>query len=257
LRASAFAPWIATIRTALRHAGGVRIDHAFGLARLWIVPQGAQASDGAYLAYPLDDLLRILAIESHRAGAVIVGEDLGTRPPGFVEPVAARGLLGMSVLWFERDEQGAFIPAVDFPEQALAMTGTHDVATVAGWWRGRDLDWNRRLGRDGGNSQDEEIRRMADRKALWSTIGKGAAMPPQDDPAPVVEAAVRHLGGTPSVLTIVPLEDLLGLDEQPNLPGTIDEHPNWRRRLSAPLADLLAEPVTARRIAALVEARRA
>ncbi len=257
LRASAFAPWIATIRTALRHAGGVRIDHAFGLARLWIVPEGAQASDGAYLAYPLEDLLRILAIESHRAGAVIVGEDLGTRPAGFVEPVAARGLLGMSVLWFERDKQGAFIPAADFPEQALAMTGTHDVATVAGWWRGRDLDWNRRLGRDGGNSQDEETRRMADRKALWSTIGKGAAMPPQDDPAPVVEAAVRHLGGSPSVLTIVPLEDLLGLDEQPNLPGTIDEHPNWRRRLSAPLADLLAEPVTARRIAALVEARRA
>lgn len=257
LRQSAFAPWIATIRTALRHAGGIRIDHAFGLARLWVVPKGGAASEGAYLAYPLDDLLRILAIESHRAGAVIVGEDLGTRPPGFVEPVTTRGVLGMRVLWFERDEDGAFIPAEDFPEQALAMTGTHDVATVAGWWRGRDLDWNRRLSRGSGNWQDEEERRMADRKALWSTIGAGAAMPPRDDPAPVVAAALKHLGGTPCALTIVPLEDLLALDEQPNLPGTIDEHPNWRRRLSAPLADLLAEPVTARRIAALVEARRA
>ena len=96
---------------------------------------------------------------------------------------------------------------------------------------------------------------MADRKALWSRIGNGAAMPSQDNPAPVVEAALRHLGGTPSTLAIVPLEDLLALDEQPNLPGTIDEHPNWRRRLSGPLADLLAEPATARRIAALVEAR--
>jgi 4-alpha-glucanotransferase len=257
LRQSAFAPWIATIRTALRHAGGIRIDHAFGLARLWVVPQGAAASEGAYLAYPFEDLLRILAIESHRAGAVIVGEDLGTRPPGFVEPVVTRGMLGMRVLWFERDEDGAFIPAEDFPEQALAMTGTHDVATVAGWWRGRDLEWNRRLGRGGGDWQDEEKRRMADRKALWSTIGNGAAMPPQNDPAPVVEAALRHLGGTASALTIVPLEDLLALDEQPNLPGTIDEHPNWRRRLSGPLADLLAEPATARRISALVEARSA
>jgi 4-alpha-glucanotransferase len=257
LRQSAFAPWIATIRTALRHAGGVRIDHAFGLARLWVVPEGAGASEGAYLAYPFADLLRILAIESHRAGAVIVGEDLGTRPPGFVEPAGERGVLGMRVLWFERDEDGAFIPADEFPEQALAMTGTHDVATVAGWWRGRDLDWNRRLNRGSGNWQDEETRRMADRKALWSTIGNGSKMPAQDDPAPVVEAALRHLGGTPSALAIVPLEDLLALDEQPNLPGTIDEHPNWRRRLSAPLADLLAEPATARRIAALVEARSA
>jgi 4-alpha-glucanotransferase len=255
LRQSAFAPWIATIRTALRHAGGIRIDHAFGLARLWVVPAGAAASEGAYLAYPFDDLLRILALESHRAGTVIVGEDLGTRPPGFVEPVVARGVLGMRVLWFERDEDGDFIPAEDFPEQALAMTGTHDVATVAGWWRGRDLDWNRRLGRGGGDWQDEEKRRMADRKALWSTIASGAAMPAQDNPAPVVEAALRHLGGTASALTIVPLEDLLALDEQPNLPGTIDEHPNWRRRLSGPLAELLAEPATARRISALVEAR--
>lgn len=96
---------------------------------------------------------------------------------------------------------------------------------------------------------------MADRKALWSTIGNGAAIPPQDNPAPVVEAALKHLGGTRSALTIVPLEDLLALDEQPNLPGTIDEHPNWRRRLSGPLADLLAEPATARCISTLVEAR--
>jgi 4-alpha-glucanotransferase len=255
LRQSAFAPWIATIRTALRHAGGIRIDHAFGLARLWVVPAGAAASEGAYLAYPFEDLLRILALESHRAGAVIVGEDLGTRPPGFVEPVATRGVLGMRVLWFERDEDGDFIPAAEFPEQALAMTGTHDVATVAGWWHGRDLDWNRKLGRGDGDWQDEEKRRMADRKALWTTIGAGAAKPAQNDPSPVVEAALRHLGGTPSALTIVPLEDLLALDEQPNLPGTIDEHPNWRRRLSGPLADLLAEPATARRISALVEAR--
>ena len=101
---------------------------------------------------------------------------------------------------------------------------------------------------------------MADRAALWSTIDPAAGatpQPAQDDPAPVVVAALAHLGRTPSTLAIVPLEDLLALEEQPNLPGTIDEHPNWRRRLSAPLAELLAEPATARRIVALIEARSA
>jgi 4-alpha-glucanotransferase len=254
LRQSGFAPWISTIRASLRHAGGVRIDHAFGLARLWVVPQGASASDGAYLTYPFADLLRIVALESHRAGAVIVGEDLGTRPPGFVEPVSEKAILGMRVLWFERDAAG-FSPAAAFPEQAVAMTGTHDTATVAGWWTGRDIEWNRRLARGEGWEQ-EERQRMADRKALWTRIAPPSAPQPEDDePGPVVEAAVAHLGRTPSTLAIVPLEDLLALEEQPNLPGTIDEHPNWRRRLSGPLADLLAEPATARRVAALIEAR--
>lgn len=254
LLASGFAPWIATLRAALRHAGGVRIDHAFGLARLWVVPEGAAATDGAYLSYPFADMLRVIAIESHRAGAVVIGEDLGTRPPGFVEPITDKAILGMRVLWFERDESG-FAPADTYPRDAVAMTGTHDTATVAGWWTGRDIDWNRRL--DRGDWQNEETQRMADRTALWSTIGGGAPQPAIDTPAPVIEAALAHLGRTPAVLAIVPLEDLLGLDEQPNLPGTIDEHPNWRRRLSGPLTELLAEPATARRLASLIEARRA
>lgn len=256
LRRSAFAPWIATLRASLRDAGGVRIDHAFGLARLWVVPEGRGAGDGAYLTYPFADMLRILALESHRAGAVIIGEDLGTRPSGFAEPVADKGILGMRVLWFERT-QGGFCAAAAFPEQAVAMTATHDTATVAGWWTARDIAWNRRLNR-GEDWEHEEKQRMADRSALWSTIEPSGAnpQPADDDPAPVVEAALAHLGSTPSVLAIVPLEDLLALEEQPNLPGTIDEHPNWRRRLSGPLADLLAEPATARRIASLIEARR-
>jgi 4-alpha-glucanotransferase len=258
LQQHAFAPWIATLRATLRHAGGVRIDHAFGLARLWVVPAGASAGEGAYLTYPFADMLRIIALESHRAGAVIVGEDLGTRPPGFVEPVAERAILGMRVLWFERSARG-FCPAGDYPPQAVAMTATHDTATVAGWWTGRDIDWNRRLGR-GEGWQHEETQRMADRSALWSTIDPARGATPQpanDDPAPVVEAALAHLGSTPSALAIIPLEDLLALEEQPNLPGTIDEHPNWRRRLPGPLVELLAEPATARRLASLIEARQA
>ena len=255
LQQSAFAPWIATLRAALRHAGGMRIDHAFGLSRLWVVPEGATAAEGAYLSYPFADMLRVITLGSHRAGAVIIGEDLGTRPPGFVEPITDRAILGMRVLWFERDGHG-FCPASQFSAAAVAMTGTHDTPTIAGWWTGRDIDWNRRLGR-GDDWQQQETQRMADRSALWSTIGQGAPQPASDTPGPVVDAAIAHLGRTPSALTIVPLEDLLALDEQPNLPGTVTEHPNWRRRLSGPLADLLAEPTTARRLAALIEARRA
>ena len=261
LQRSGFAPWIAMVRTALRHAGGVRIDHAFGLARLWVVPAGADAGEGAYLAYPFADLLRLLALESHRAGALIVAEDLGTRPPDFVDPVEQRGILGMRVLWFEREGDGGFCPAPRFSEQALAMTSTHDTATVAGWWTARDLEWNRKLGRGAGpgaGGPTPEEARSAERLALWSAIGPaGAAAPQADDPAPVVEAALAHLGHTPSSLAIVPLEDMLAIEEQPNLPGTIDEHPNWRRRLSAPLSELLAEPATERRIGALAKARSA
>ena len=256
LTRSGFRPWIATIRAALRHAGGLRIDHAFGLARLWVVPEGATALQGAYVTYPLDDLLRLIALESHRAGALIVGEDLGTHPPGFAMAAADRGMLGMRVLWFERDCRGGFRGSRQFDADAVAMTGTHDTATVAGWWRGRDIAWNRQLAR-GGAQEEQESMRMKDRAALWEVIGGEAPQPATDDPAPVVEAALSHIGRTPAALAILPLEDLLALEEQPNLPGTVDEHPNWRRRLRAPLADLLAEPQTARRIAALAEARAA
>jgi 4-alpha-glucanotransferase len=173
-----------------------------------------------------------------------------------MDAVAARNIYGMRVLWFERSWDGRFITPEEFAPPTVAMTGTHDTATIAGWWRGRDLAWNRRLGR-GSDWDGAEHQRAEDRHKLWAAIGHGAPEPAVDDPEPVVEQAIAHLGQTRSELAIVPLEDLLALDEQPNLPGTIAEHPNWRRRLSSPLADLLAEPATARRIAALVAARHA
>ena len=105
-RSSGFAPFIATLRACMRHAGGVRIDHAMGLMRLWVVPRGAEASEGAYLAYPLDDLLRLTALESLQNRAVVIGEDLGTVPTGFRERLSAVGIYGMNVLWFERTGAG-------------------------------------------------------------------------------------------------------------------------------------------------------
>lgn len=257
LKASGYVPFIAMLRAALTRAGGLRIDHAFGLARLWVIPDGGR--DGAYLTYPFEDLMRLTALESHRANALIVAEDLGVAPHGFTSAIAEKHMAGMRVMWFERAEDGGFIGARDYPAESVAMTGTHDTPTVAGWWSGRDLDWAERLGRlpEGAMRASAEDRRAWDRGLLWSTFGEPEPRPAPDDPEPAVEAALRHVGRATSLLAIAPLEDLLALEEQPNLPGTIAEHPNWRRRLDAPLGELLDEPATARRIGALAGSRAA
>lgn len=252
LRDTGFAAFIATIRAALAHAGGIRIDHAFGLRRLWVVPEGASAAYGAYLDMPFDDLMRIVAMESHRAKAIVIGEDLGTVPDGFREAMDARAMLGMRVLWFERDADG-FVPPVKWSPDAVAMTGTHDLATVAGWWSGRDIGWTWALGRTS-EAVDEVADRAAraeDRAALWAAFDTDLDQPAADDTDPVVDAAIAHVASTPCALAIVPVEDLAGLVEQPNLPGTIDEHPNWRRRLPDTTEALLDRADVTARIDAL------
>lgn len=247
LERTGFRAFIDTLRVALAHAGGIRIDHALGLERLWVIPAGEDASRGAYLKMPGDHLRRIVAIEAHRAEAVVIAEDLGTVPPGFRDTLAERCMLGMRVLPFERDEDGGFVPPAAWDEAAVAMTGTHDTPTLAGWWKERDIDWAEQLGRSGA----DRARRGGERAALWHAMGK-----PGDPPvAAPVDAMIAHVASAPCPLAIVPLEDLLGLEEQPNLPGTIDEHPNWRRRMDAPTAALLARRDVARR-AALLNAER-
>jgi len=262
LQRTGFAPFIATLRSALGHAGGIRIDHALGLRRLWVVPNGAPAAEGAYLAMPMDDLLRLIALESHRARAVVIGEDLGTVPEGFRPMMDERALLGMRVLWFERDPAGAFLPARAYERDAAAMTGTHDLPTVAGWWRGRDIEWQWRLGRSSRAADEaaDHATRGNERTALWQAfVAAGVAHgtePGPDDAGPVVDAALAFIGRTPSALAIVPMEDIVGAVEQPNLPGTIDEHPNWRRRLPAATQALLDNPAIAARVASLDAERR-
>jgi len=256
LRENAFAPFIATIRAALAHAGGIRIDHAFGLRRLWVVPEGASATEGAYLDMPFDDMMRIVAMESQRAKAIVIGEDLGTVPDGFREAMDARAMLGMRVLWFERDADG-FVPAAQWSPDSVAMTGTHDLATIAGWWSGRDIDWTWDLGRksDAVDEPADRAARAEDCAALWSAFGTDTEQPAPDDTAPVVDAAIGYVAGTPCALAIVPIEDLAGLIEQPNLPGTIDEHPNWRRRMPDTTEALLQRPEVVARIDTLNAAR--
>lgn len=255
LVATGFEPFLATVRAAMRYAGGVRIDHIMGLQRLWLVPEGASAADGAYLDYPLDDLLRLLALESHRHRAVVIGEDLGTVPRGFRRRLSDAGIAGMDVMWFERNRGGFRAPA-RWRRDAVSMTTTHDLPTVAGWWRGSDIEVRDALGL---SSPGEAEQRQSDRRRLWRAfVAAGTAEgapPPPEDPAPAVDAALGFAASSPAPLMLAPMEDLLGLTEQPNLPGTIDEHPNWRRRLEPRAADLLDDPVVARRAATIVARR--
>ncbi len=253
LRRTGYQGFIATLRAAMAGTGGVRIDHAMGLSRLWVVPHGAAPTEGAYLTYPMTDLLRLLALESWRARAIVIAEDLGTVPPGFRDALASRGVMGMQVLWFERDGS-AFKPARGWSDRAAALTSTHDLPTVAGWWEGRDIDWTFRLKRKSPFATEAEARgdRAGDRQRLWRACEEAGAasgeVPPPEQPAPAVDAAIGFVAETPSPLALIQAEDLFGLEEQPNIPGTIDEHPNWRRRLPAGAEALFADPAVARRV---------
>jgi 4-alpha-glucanotransferase len=261
-----FRAFIDMLRAAFAWSGGVRIDHILGLRRLWLVPEGESAKHGAYLRYPFEDLVRLIAIESWRHRAIVIGEDLGTVPPGLRERLASHALYGIRVLWFERDGQ-AFLPPQRWDANGVATTTTHDLPTVAGWWRGLDIDWRDRIGQtlaraDGRDPVAlEHAARAADRTALWHALQHagfaphGAAEPPPDQ-APV-EAALGYVAASASPLVTCPLEDLLGLADQPNLPGSIDEHPNWRRRLPLPVDALYADPAFAARVETVVRAREA
>jgi 4-alpha-glucanotransferase len=239
LRNSGFSAFIDMLRHALRHAGGVRIDHVMGLARLWVIPTGFASAQGAYITMPVDDLMRLVTLESQRHKAVILGEDLGTLPHGFGPKLNKAGIAGLRVMWFERDGQHFTAPQ-NWTPSAIAMTTTHDLPTVAGWWESRDIALREQLQMQGDNADE----RAAARHALWSAFQESGAtaapQPPETDGAAVTYAAAAHLGRAACTLALLPIEDALSLTEQPNLPGTQDEHPNWRRRLPGDAQTLFA-----------------
>jgi 4-alpha-glucanotransferase len=218
--------------------------------RLWVIPQGANASEGAYLSYPLADLLRLTALESYRHRAIVIGEDLGTVPAGFRERLAGAGIYGMGVLWFERNKKGFRSPR-RWPSSAVAMTSTHDLPTVAGWWRGSDLATRAKYALLTGDLKHEQAERAKDRKTLWGAFKSAkvdaGAPPPPSAGQRIANAAVKYIAQTPGELALLPLEDALAVTEQPNLPGTVNQHPNWRRRYRAEATALLdAAPVRKR-----------
>ena len=239
---SGYALFIDTLRENMRHASALRIDHVMGLMRLFWIPEGAEPADGAYVSYPLDDLLGILALESQRNRCMVVGEDLGTVPAALTGELARLRILSYRLLYFEHDEQG-FRPPDAYPAQALVAISTHDLPTLAGWWESRDLQWRSQLELFPSGDSEREARqtREHDRQALLRAL-EDAQLQPAAEGAPhtLLTPAHRFLARTPAMLQLVQLEDALGLTEQANLPATVNEHPNWRRRLPLALEDLEA-----------------
>ncbi len=228
----------ALVTANMRHAGALRIDHAMGLARLFWVPDGATAAEGAYVEYPLDPLLRALAQESVRARCLVVGEDLGTVPEGLRERLAAADVLSYRVLWLEREGAGFVAPA-RYPAKAAACVSTHDLPTIAGWWRGADVDEKRALGLVTDEAaQSARAERQADRATLAAALDAAGATPGgRVDPAAPHDAGVtaaihRFVGAAPSMLLMVQAEDLTGATAALNLPATDRNRPNWRRKVA-------------------------
>lgn len=255
LRRNGYRAFIEMLRANFAHAGGLRIDHVMGLQRLWLIPQGAKPGEGAYVQYPLQDLLRLLALESVRHKAIVLGEDLGTVPEGLRESLAKKAVLGMRVLPFEQNPPGHFLPIPEWPDNALATTGTHDLAPLAGWLQARDIDWQSRLLLiDATTERELRHGRQMEAHGLRRSLKDALHIEVNSDEA-VIDASIRYLGLTRAPLVLVPLEDLLGCDEQPNLPGTTDGHPNWRRRFALEVRELLDDSDAARRLELLAQAR--
>ena len=249
LRAAAYAPLIDILRANMRHAGALRIDHVMGLLRLFWVPADMPASEGAYVGYPFEDLLGIVALESVRNRCLVIGEDLGTVPDGFRERLAEAGVLSYHPLIFERYPDAQFRLPADQPRQALVAVGTHDLPTLRGFWRGEDL----RLRTELLLLPSEELRQRLvterdwDRgRLLWALEREGLLpagvskdqhlMPELNDAT--VTAIHAYLARTPSQIMVIQPEDGLGVAEQANLPGTLeDQHPNWQRKLPVPIED--------------------
>lgn len=244
LREAGYAPFIALLRANMRNAGALRIDHVMGLMRLFWIPPGGTPADGAYVQYPFEDLLGLVALESQRHQCLVIGEDLGTVPDEVRAALAANDILSYRVLWFERDASGDFKAPAAYPEQALATASTHDLPTLAGWWEGRDIALRADLGLLGRNSDPQAHieERARDRARLLAAMARADVCDPDvgrsdiERLTPELACAVqRFLAKTRAVLLIVQLDDAFGAREQANLPGTTDTHPNWRRKASRTL----------------------
>lgn len=255
-------PFARDLTAAMRSAGAVRIDHAMGLKRLYWIPAGFNAAGGGYIRYPFGAIVDGLAALSQQARAVVIGEDLGTVPPGFRESMREAGLLGYRVFYFEHDGEGRFKPPSAYTDLALACLSTHDLAPISGWWAGRDLDVREAVGKflDGQAGAARTDRQRGRSRLVDALAGEGLVVAievgrPQDLADDHFVALHLFLARTPCRLLAIQLEDLAGAIEQVNMPGTQDEYRNWALKLPIGLEDLMDRPLLRRTLEAVAAER--
>jgi 4-alpha-glucanotransferase len=249
LAAERYRPFRELIETNMRHYGALRVDHVMSLFRQWWVPEGASAADGGYVHYPLEDLMSILALESVRQRCLVIGEDLGTVPDEVRHAMAAFAVYHYKVLLFEKEADGSFRAPDRYVRRSIAAASTHDLPTLRGYWEGDDLCLRDRLQL----YPDEDTRlrvhaeRALDRERLQAALVAAGLDPAQTSGAATrfgatpVAAAQCFLAGSNAALVALQLEDLLGMSEPVNVPGTLDEYPNWQRKLTASLDEVFGD----------------
>ena len=250
LEATGYDAYIKLLRANMKHCGALRIDHVLGLLRLWWIPEGKGATDGAYIYYPVEDMLAILALESHRHQCSVIGEDLGTVPDEIVDILAKAGIHSYKVFFFETAEDGGFYSPEHYTEQSMSALCTHDMPTLRGFWHCDDLKTGRELGlypdeekltelfNDRLRCKQDILNSVAWHGFLPEGISSDAMWSPMD--RALNEALQLHLAAGASSLLSVQLEDWLEMDLPVNIPGTVNEYPNWRRKLSVNLDQLFS-----------------
>jgi 4-alpha-glucanotransferase len=231
MAANNFASMRRLMRATMRSAGAIRLDHVLGLKRLFMMPHDRGPADGVYVRFPFEPLLRAIAEESHRCRCIVIGEDLGTVPEGFRDTLARWGLWSFRVMLFEREHDGRFRPPDAYPAEAFATFNTHDLPTFSGWLESHDLRVKHAIGVNPGET---DAARAGSQAALRAILSERASDHSVNDFA----AVASFLAQTPSRLVAVSLDDVLGVLDQVNIPGTVDQHPNWRRKLPVAIEEL-------------------
>ncbi|MFI9384907.1 4-alpha-glucanotransferase [Kutzneria sp. NPDC052558] len=246
LAEAGYKPYRDLLRAVFRHSQGLRIDHIAGLWRLWWIP-GGDARRGTYVRYDADAMTGILALEAHRAQAAVIGEDLGTVEPVVTETLHANNMLSSAVLWFERDDDGNLVPQQDWPQEATASISTHDLPTAAGFLRSEHVRVRAELGVLAGDVDAEYANAAKERRELLAVLGLDESAAEED----VIVAMHALLAGTPCRLVLASPYDVIGETRQPNLPGTVDEYPNWRIPFPVDVAAFLADPRVSRAVSTM------
>ncbi|MGY3572232.1 4-alpha-glucanotransferase [Vibrio paucivorans] len=266
LQATGYDAYIKLLRANMKHCGSLRIDHVLGLLRLWWIPKGEDATQGAYIYYPVEDMLAILALESHRHQCSVIGEDLGTVPDEIVDILRDAGVHSYKVFFFETSEDdGGYISPAHYAEQSMSALCTHDMPTLRGFWHCDDLKMGREIGLYPDEKQLEALfdDRLKSKQGILDSVawhgylpegvGRDASKVPMD--SYLSEALQLHVAAGSSTLLSVQLEDWLEMDKPVNIPGTVNEYPNWRRKLSMNLDEIFAQEYVNRIAKRLTEVR--